>query len=94
MQERRDELLRSSREAHERLEELLATFSDEEMALALVRANDTIYNERLWVRNMVKNHHLTKSIQDEGWSAFLTILTYKAAWAGRRVIAVNPAFTS
>jgi len=31
MRERRAELLRSSRAAHERLEELLATFSDEEM---------------------------------------------------------------
>jgi putative transposase len=44
--------------------------------------------------NMVKNHHLAKSITDAGWGAFLTILTYKAACAGRRVIAVNPAYTS
>ena len=43
---------------------------------------------------MVKNHHLAKSISDAGWGAFLTILTYKAACAGRRVIAVNPAYTS
>jgi putative transposase len=63
-------------------------------ALALVRENDAIYHEDLQVRNMVKNHHLAKSISDAGWVAFLTILSYKAAWAGRRVIAVNPAFTS
>jgi putative transposase len=43
---------------------------------------------------MVKNHHLAKSIQDAGWGAFLIILTDKVAWAGRRVIAVNPAYTS
>jgi putative transposase len=43
---------------------------------------------------MVKNHHLAKSITDAGWGAFLTILTYKAACAGRRVIGVNPAYTS
>jgi putative transposase len=63
-------------------------------ALALVRQNDTLYHENLQVANMVKNHHLAKSIQDAGWGAFLTILTDKAAWAGRRVIGVNPAYTS
>jgi putative transposase len=63
-------------------------------ALALVRANDTIYHEDLQVRNMVRNHHLAKSISDAGWAAFLSILSYKAACAGREVIAVNPAFTS
>ena len=31
---------------------------------------------------------------DAGWGAFLIILTDKAACAGRRVIAVNPAYTS
>src|SRR5215831_16965119 len=46
------------------------------------------------VRNMVQNHSLAKSISDAGWSAFLSILTFKAASAGKRVQAVNPAFTS
>jgi putative transposase len=63
-------------------------------ALALVRANDTLYHEGLHPANMMKNHHLAKSITDAGWGDFLTILTHKAAWAGRRIIAVNPAYTS
>jgi putative transposase len=63
-------------------------------ALALVQANDTIYHEALQPANMVKHHQLAKSIQDAGWGAFLIILTYKAAWAGRRIVAVNPAYTS
>jgi putative transposase len=63
-------------------------------ALQLVRANDVIYHEDLQVRNMVKNHHLAKSIQDAGWAAFLAILSFKAACAGRSVVAVTPAFTS
>ncbi|MGH2517797.1 MAG: RNA-guided endonuclease InsQ/TnpB family protein, partial [Ktedonobacterales bacterium] len=37
---------------------------------------------------------LNKSIQDAGWGHFLSILTYKAACAGKRVEAVNPAYTS
>jgi putative transposase len=63
-------------------------------ALALVRQYDTIYHEDLRVANLVKNHHLAKSISDAGWSGFLTILSFKAASAGREVIAVDPAFTS
>jgi putative transposase len=63
-------------------------------ALSLVRAYDMIYHEDLRVANMVRNHHLAKSINDAGWGAFLTILTFKAESAGKRVIAVDPAFTS
>ena len=63
-------------------------------ALALVRANDTIYHEDLRVANMVRNHYLAKSISDAGWSAFLGILAFKAADAGKRAVAVPPAYTS
>jgi putative transposase len=63
-------------------------------ALSLVRQYDTIYCEDLRVRTMLKNHHLAKSISDAGWSAFLSILTFKAAGAGKRVAAVEPAYTS
>jgi IS605 OrfB family transposase len=63
-------------------------------ALALVETNDVIYHEDLQVANLVRNHHLAKSIADAGWSAFLTILTFKAASAGKRVQAVAPVYTS
>ena len=64
------------------------------VALRLVQENDTIYHEDLQTANMVKNHHLAKSISDAGWSQFLSILAAKAAYAGRRVVAVPPAYTS
>lgn len=63
-------------------------------ALALVRENDTIYHEDLQTANMVRNHHLAKSISDAGWVQFLSILSFKAACAGRSVVAVPPAYTS
>ena len=37
---------------------------------------------------------LNKSIRDAGWGHFLSILAFKAACAGKRVEAVNPAYTS
>ncbi len=64
------------------------------VALRLLQENDTIYHEDLRTANMVKNHHLAKSISDAGWSVFLSILAAKAAYAGRRVVAVPPAYTS
>jgi putative transposase len=63
-------------------------------ALALVRDNDVIYHEALQTANMLKNHHLAKSIGDAGWSAFLSILAFKAVCAGKRAVAVPPAYTS
>jgi putative transposase len=63
-------------------------------ALSLVRQYDTVYYEELQTANMVRNHHLAKSISDAAWSAFLTILAFKAAYAGKRAIAVPPAYTS
>ncbi len=64
------------------------------VALQLVRQYDEIYHEDLQTANMVKNHHLAKSIADAGWSQFLSILAAKAAYARRRVVAVPPAYTS
>ncbi len=79
--------------AHQKVRRQRADFHHK-TALTLVRANDTIYHEDLQTANMVRNHHLAKSIQDAGWSAFLTILTFKAAYAGKWVVAVPPAYTS
>ena len=50
--------------------------------------------EDLAIPNMVKNHHLSKSITDASWGAFLAILEAKAESAGHQVLRVNPRFTS
>jgi len=50
--------------------------------------------EDLKVRNMVKNHHLAKSISDVSWSMFRDWLEYFGRVYGRLVIAVSPHYTS
>ncbi|HEU5200622.1 MAG TPA: transposase, partial [Ktedonobacterales bacterium] len=40
------------------------------------------------------NEHLAKSIYDAGWGQFCTILTFKAENAGKRAVAMPPAYTS
>ncbi len=79
--------------AHQTVKRQRADFHHK-TALHLLRQYDTIYLEDLRVANMVRNHHLAKSISDAGWAQFHTLLEAKAACAGRRVVAVPPAYTS
>jgi putative transposase len=79
--------------AHQTVKRQRADFHHK-TALALMREHDTIYLEDLPVRHMVRNHHLAKSISDAGWALFRTIVEAKAVYAGRRVIAVHPAYIS
>jgi putative transposase len=90
---RRRKAVRLLAKAHLKVKRQRADFQHK-VALKLVQQYDTIYHEDLQVANMLKNHHLAKSIADAGWSAFMSILSHKAACAGRKVIAVNPAYTS
>ena len=79
--------------AHQRVRRARADFHHKE-AQKLVHAYDVISHEDLQVANMLKNHHLAKSISDAAWRAFLSILSCKAVEAGKTVVAVPPAFTS
>jgi putative transposase len=60
----------------------------------LVRSYDVIVLEGLRIKNMVKNHHLAKSISDASWAKFIEYVSYKAESAGKKVIFVNPRNTS
>ncbi len=64
------------------------------VARQLVQTYDAIYLEDLQVANLVRNRRLTKSISDVGRAQFRSILDYKAACAGKRVIAVPAQDTS
>ena len=55
---------------------------------------DLIIFEDLQIKNMVKNHHLARSIHDASWNMLINYTTYKAEEAGGAVKLVNPRNTS
>ncbi len=63
-------------------------------ASTLIISSDLIAYEKLSIRNMVKNHHLAKSISDAAWGVFLRWVTYYGGIHNVPVIAVAPNFTS
>ena len=63
-------------------------------ARALCQSNDLIAVEDLQVKNMVRNHKLAKSISDASWSMFRTWLKYFGKVFNRKIVAVEPHFTS
>jgi putative transposase len=78
---------------HERIANQRSDFLHK-LSTDLVRSFDLIALEDLRIASMVRNHHLSKSILDAGWGQFRQLLAYKAAWAGRDVVEVDPAYTS
>jgi putative transposase len=90
---RRAKAVRRLRRIHQKVQCQRRDFHHK-TALALLRQYDTLYLEDVRVANLVRNRHLAKSISDAGWYQFRTILAGKAAYAGRQVLLVPPAYIS
>lgn len=60
----------------------------------LVKSYDVIVIEDLKTKNLLKNHHLAKSIANNSWYLFREMLEYKCKWYGKQLITVSPNYTS
>ena len=62
--------------------------------MTLINNHDLVVAEELRSKNMMKNHALAMSIQDNGWRTFLNMLAYKAKLYDKEFITVNPKNTT
>ena len=60
----------------------------------IVSENQVIVSENLQIRNMVKNHHLAKSINDVSWYELTRQLEYKSKWNGREYVKIDTFYAS
>ncbi len=60
----------------------------------IISENQVIVSENLQIKNMVKNHHLAKSVTDASWYELTRQLEYKAAWNGRQYIKIDTFYAS
>ena len=79
---------------YERLGNLRDNFAHQ-LSHQIVNDYGIICLEDIDIKNLIeKKPYMAKSVLDASWNRFRTYVTYKAESAGRKVVLVNPAYTS
>ena len=97
---RKEKLSKNRWKARKRVASLHAKVSrqradfDHKLSRKLIREHDLVVFEDLRICNVLRNHHLAKSIVDAGWGQLIAFTEYKAAEMGRLVVKVDPWHTT
>jgi putative transposase len=79
---------------YERLGNLRDNFA-QQISRKMVNEYGVICMEDIDIKNLIeKKPYMAKSVLDASWRRFRTYVMYKAVNAGRKVVLVNPAYTS
>ena len=89
----RNEKRKAIQKIHKRIFNRRQNFAHTESA-KLIKNYDILCIEDLSVNKMLAKRWCSKQISDVAWADFLSKLTYKAENAGKKVVKVNPAYTS
>jgi putative transposase len=89
----RDQARRKVARIHARIADRRTDFLHK-LSTRIIRENQTICVESLRVKAMVKHPTLAQAIHDVGWGEFVRQLTYKAAWRGRTLVAIDQWYPS
>ena len=60
----------------------------------IIENNDIIVTEKLKIKNMIKNHHLAKSLTDASLSEIIRQLEYKSIWNNKKLYKIDTYYPS
>lgn len=78
---------------HEHISNRRTDFANQ-ISRQLVNRFGVVVFEDLNIKNMLQNHNLAKSISDVAWGMLVKSTENKAAYAGSKVVLVDPKYTS
>lgn len=89
----RNKLRKRLAKQYEKITRSRETFLHQETS-KLINENQVIVIEDLYIKGMIKNHKLAKSIQELCLGKFKQLLLYKAEWYNRKIVMVDRFYPS